>query len=97
MSRTTSVPKSQKALPYFNYNDVPDAWLTIDEMCFYCNLVEKVLLQLIEQLGYSSQLISRSGQPKMDRKHFLRFHHELYHLYKSSPKVKRLLNQYTLL
>ena len=97
MPRTTSVPKSQKALPYFNYNDVTNAWFTIDEMCFYCNLVEKVLLQLIEQLGYTSKLISRSGRTEMDRKHFLQFHHELYRLYKSNPKVKRLLDQYTLL
>ena len=97
MPRATSISTSKKALPYFNYNDVPNAWFTIDEMSFYCNLVEKVLLQLVEQLGYASKLISRSGRSEMERKHFLRFHHELYHLYKSSPKVKRLLNQYTLL
>ena len=97
MPRATSISKSKKALPYFNYNDVPNAWFTIDEMSFYCNLTKNALLQLINQVGYSSKLISRSGRSEMERKYFLRFHHELYHLYKSSPKVKRLLNQYTLL
>ena len=52
MPRTTSVPKSQKALPYFNYNDVSNAWFTIDEMGFYCNLTKNALLQLINQVGY---------------------------------------------
>ena len=97
MPRATSIPKSKKALPYFNYNDVPNAWFTIDEMSFYCNLTKNALLQLIDQAGYSSKLISRGGRSEMERKYFLRFHHELYCLYKSSPKVKRLLNQYTLL
>ncbi len=95
MSTHRRIPK--KLLPYFDYSTVPDRLFSIAVIGFFCGINNvKIVLQLIEKLHFTSALeYNENGEKSMNRKDFIRFHHQLYELCQASAKLRKMLQQYS--